>query len=241
MVKSHGHRRQQPRRVPLVPRTPHPCPRPRAEIGAIVHWGPYVRICPHSPGRTEASPEPLRHRYPLVPIHIGWIGPMVGCAVHKGASLSSIFRSRVCCEYGGYLTPGSIRVLWYRTPRALVNASKLTLPWYLPIPELPTPPKGSSGKNGWIVHSLMHAVPDSVASKMRSATLRSSANTYVPSGGGWLLIDWMTFSIESAFDHRQDRTKHFLLQDRRVGRGIHQNRRRNIEFIGVSLPADDHF
>src|SRR5262244_2285060 len=128
---------------------------------------------------------------------IGLSSPAVGCAVHKGASLSSILRSKVCSEYGGYLTPGSIRVLWYRTPRALVNVSKLNLPWYLPIPELPTPPKGSSGKNGWIVHSLMHALPDSVASRMRSATLRSSANTYVPSGGGWLLIDWMTFSIES--------------------------------------------
>src|SRR5215813_28979 len=109
--------------------------------------------------------------------HIGWISPVVGSAVHKGASLSSIFRSRVCCEYGGYLTAGSIRALWYRTPRALVSDSKLNLPLYLPIPELPTPPKGISGNIGVIMQSSLHACPDSAASRMRSATLRSSANT----------------------------------------------------------------
>src|SRR5215469_1056690 len=134
--------------------------------------------------------------------HVQWAGTSgrsrkTVVPVHKGASLSSILRSKVCCEYGGYLTPGSIRALWYRTPRALVNDSKLNLPLYLPIPELPTPPKGISGNIGVIMHSLMHASPDSVASRMRSATLRSSANTYRPSGGGWLLIDWMTASIES--------------------------------------------
>ena len=52
--------------------------------------------------------------------------------------------------------------LCYITPRALVNASKSHLPWYLPIPELPTPPKGSSGISGWIVQSLIAASPDSV-------------------------------------------------------------------------------
>src|SRR5215813_5865646 len=125
--------------------------------------------------------------------HVQWAGTSWtlkndGCAVHKGASLSSILRSRVCCEYGGYLTAGSIRALWYRTPRALVNDSKLNLPLYLPIPELPTPPKGISGNIGVIMHSLMHASPDSVASRMRSATLRSSANTYRPSGHGRPLL-----------------------------------------------------
>jgi hypothetical protein len=39
----------------------------------------------------------------------------------------------------------------------------------LPIPELPTPPNGSSGTSGWIVQSLTAASPDSVASRMRSA------------------------------------------------------------------------
>src|SRR5215469_9065064 len=73
--------------------------------------------------------------------HVQWAGTSgrsrkTVVPVHKGASLSSILRSKVCCEYGGYLTPGSIRALWYRTPRALVNDSKLNLPLYLPIPEL---------------------------------------------------------------------------------------------------------
>src|SRR5262249_61641738 len=49
--------------------------------------------------------------------HIGWISPVVGSAVHKGASLSSIFRSRVCCEYGGGLSPGGRRGAWGAGPR----------------------------------------------------------------------------------------------------------------------------
>ena len=57
------------------------------------------------------------------------------------------------------MTPGSIIGLWYSTPRALVNASKPQRPWYLPMPELPTPPNGSSGISGWTVQSLTQASP----------------------------------------------------------------------------------
>src|SRR5215468_193169 len=62
-----------------------------------------------------------------------------------GINRSSILRSVVYLEYGGYRTPGSMRAPWYITPRALVNASNPQRPWYFPIPELPTPPNGSSG------------------------------------------------------------------------------------------------
>src|SRR5262245_25372677 len=127
-----------------------------------------------------------------------------------GINRSSILRSVVYLEYGGYRTPGSMRAPWYITPRALVNASNPQRPWYFPIPELPTPPNGSSGTSGWIVQSLIAASPDSVAATIRSATSRSSANTYSPSGRGRLLTQAMTASTEADLEARQDRAEHFL-------------------------------
>jgi hypothetical protein len=50
-------------------------------------------------------------------------------------------------------------------------------PWYLPIPELPTPPKGNSGTSGWMAQSLTQASPEFVASKICSVTLSSAVNT----------------------------------------------------------------
>lgn len=79
-------------------------------------------------------------------------------------------RSSLCSLYGGYLTPGSIRGLWYKTPRAFVNASNPQRPWYLPMPELPTPPNGSRGTSGWRAQSLTHASPELVRSRMASTT-----------------------------------------------------------------------
>src|SRR5262249_59920739 len=60
--------------------------------------------------------------------HIGWISPAVGSAVHKGASLSSIFRSRVCCEYGGGVPARQVSALVGAVPRAARCAPRAYTP-----------------------------------------------------------------------------------------------------------------
>src|SRR6266487_1429358 len=107
------------------------------------------------------------------------------------------------------------------TPRALVNASNPQRPWYLPIPELPTPPNGSSGTSGWIVQSLIAASPDPVRSRMRPVVHPRDD-----------CLDRLDL------EDRQDRAEHFVLHDRRVRRHIHQHGRRDVALASVGLAAD---
>lgn len=51
------------------------------------------------------------------------------------------------------------------TERLCVKVSKPYLPWYEPVPELPTPPKGALGTPACIATSFMVTPPDCVCER----------------------------------------------------------------------------
>lgn len=63
---------------------------------------------------------------------------------------------------GGYRTRSSLSIQLgtSMTVRRCVKQSKDARPWYEPVPDSPTPPKGSVGIAPWNQASLMVAPPD---------------------------------------------------------------------------------
>ena len=70
-----------------------------------------------------------------------------------------------------YLNGMSIQVGFTSTDLLWVNASKLSLRWYLPMPEFPTPPKGRCVLARCITQSFMQAPPDEVRAIMSQPAL----------------------------------------------------------------------
>ena len=152
-------------------------------------------------------------------------------------NLFMILRSSVVLAVRRVPDAGVDQALWYRTPRAFVNASNPQWPWYLPMPELPTPPNGSCGTSGWRAQSLTHASPELVRSRMSSTTDSSSLKTVEPERGGPLVdpVDHLLDRID--LEHRQDRAEDLLPHDLRVERDVDEHRRRDVELVGVGLAA----
>src|ERR1700722_4060486 len=86
--------------------------------------------------------------------------------------------------YGGYSTDGSGLAGLVSTALRWLKVWKPHSPWYAPMPEFPTPPKGSCGTRQCMVRWLITAPPELVEFSTCSFTDLLPVNRYSASGLG---------------------------------------------------------
>ena len=125
------------------------------------------------------------------------------------------------------------------TPRRWLRRSNPARPWYAPIPECPTPPKGSWGTAICRTIPFTHTPPERVRA-ITSRTVRTARGEDVEGERIGSRGDPAHRVLQIVHgDDRQDRAEDLLRHERRVPRRVTHDRRRDITGRRVRLSPND--